>query len=186
MARSKNKNGFLSFIVWIAVILAACAVIVNFTKKNALALSFNGKQLENGSGGIELVKDEKYAFEILNAETEEQDGYTVKIVATSTKQTDFYYVLDDEWKKYSEVKEDLTKYFTITQETDKFTIVANYDIGEILSLKHGKTVEIAEKAVKGTADYFTMIVSFGDGSESISIHFRIGYPLSLDKEILEF
>ncbi len=186
MGRTKKKNNFLSFVVWVAIIVAACALIMKFVQARAFAVQYNGETLANGSGGIEMLKGEEYEFEVLNAEKGEQGGYTVKIVSTATKQTDFYYSLSGEWEKYSNVTDDLTKYFTIEQEKNSFSVVPNYDIGEILNLVHNQTVTIEDQSVKATADYFTMIVSLADESEKVSINFRIGYPLTLDTERLEF
>lgn len=187
MGKSRKKESVISLIAWVLLVLGLLALLMNLLRFNTFSVECNGKTLKDGASGFEIVKGETYTFNLNLTDEEKEVGYTVKIVPTSTKQTDFYYAVSEEWATYSSVTDDLTKYFTITQDKASFTVLAEYDIGEILGLLHpDKEVAIADGAVSATADYFTMIVSLADGSATVNINFRIGYPISLDAENLYF
>ncbi len=190
MGRYKRKNAFLSFIVFVLVFAGAIGLISYFIRSQAFTVRLNGQALSATQGGFDLLKGETYDFAVLNADTESNpDGaYTVKIVPyNKDSKTDFRYIVGNEWKQYSKETNDLTEYFTITQNEKGFTLFVENDINDILKQIHiGKYYSIANNVVNSTADYFLLTISLADGSKTVSIYFRIGYPLRLDKEHLEF
>ena len=189
MGRYKRKNGLLSFIVWILVIAGAIGLFSYIIRSQQFTVRLNGQALALQTNGVEFIKGETYNFEVLNADTENNpDGsYTVKITPyNKDSKTDFRYIVGNEWKQYSKLTNDLTAYFTITQDESGFSFLIENDMDDILKGVHiAKNVLLEDNAVNSTAEYFLLTIFNSDGSEHFSVYFRIGYTLRLDKERLE-
>ena len=188
MARTKQKTGIFSFVVWVLIVLGAVSLVMYFARGRQFSLQYEGEKLKDGTNGFEMIAWSSYDFDLVDLPDDvTENGYTVKITPyNKDKKTDFYYTVSDNRKQYSKLTDDLTKFFTIRQRADGFTVLVNHEIGSLLGAVHGKNVSIMDGAVDGTADYFKMTVSLSDGSQSTSLYFRIGYNMHIDPDYLEF
>ena len=155
---------------------------------------YEGKPIEAESD-MTLYTDQSYAFKVRyeyegGEEPEEPFDFKVDILPHTTEGTDFEYTVEGEKHKFSDI-ESLLSLFTVTQDTDSFTIKAPsscemYDL--ICALYPDKSVSVPDSA---DGKLFCLVISSHDEAVTYKVVFDIFQTIpvesiTLDKEVIEW
>ena len=132
---------------------------------------------------VKLRSETETQFNVNYTLTNENMGYTVKVVPVITDETEFEYTVDGETVKYS-AELDLTPAFNIKTYDEYFTIIVPDEMRTILTAVHaGKTVEVPEGIDLLNTSYFSLVVTSYNGNDETVIQMKHAVVAAEDIEL---
>lgn len=180
----KNKSFFSTLlqVVLLCLLLAAFAVVFVFASRytNGFTGGFisfylqttDGEQIA-GESERELTYGQRHLYHVVYTFSfaTDESGYTVKVVPNVTDDTDFDFSAGDKYYSYGDVGE-LTNYFDIVREDTYFTIAANMELSQMLSLVYGSSVSGVPDTVDSGLAYYTLVVQ-SNADASVKVDFKL-------------
>lgn len=178
----KKSTKRFSSITAILLVLALVVMVVGFvvvftdgftTTLKEFYVKCSDDVIVGDRDNFSIVIGEEYRFEICNTYADKNNDYTISITPNYTSSTAFSFNVDGKEVNFADVKS-LAKGFSISANSNYFTLTANKDLADILQLYYpNKTITNVPTAIDSGCAYFKLTISAQDMVNVININFNL-------------
>lgn len=176
MTKQGNISKIIAYIAIVLVLVLGVGFLAYFTggftsEFKTFYVEIDGKEVLTSASGYTMTTDKPLTVNVKYTLTDENQGYSVKVVPNVLEGKDFDFTLDGDVYSYSSEK-DLTDGFIIERQDGSFTIQPVGGITDILKAVYpsGKIDDCRKYSYE---NMYTLIVSSYNGNSSVSINFSI-------------
>ncbi len=165
-----------SFVI-VLLVVGVIGVLFSFTETyspilKTFHINYNGEEIINDME-LDIVIGEKYNFEIVTNIRAGDSDKKCSVAIVPNEQANFTFKSDDTDIEFSSM-ESLLKGFVVLIDGDSFTLIAPFDLPEILEIYYpNTTISNCPSAVDSDVAFFKMIISSPDNSKTINIYFNL-------------
>ena len=188
-----NAVTIILYVVLVLAVLGGIGAVAYFTSGfttdfKTFYLTYEGENILDSKSDMEFVDENYYLFEVnytFGNLSEKKTGYMVKIAPNPD--CDLTYYVDGEAHSLKEI-DDLTSFFEIEYDTERFSVKGNARLQTVLDLYYSGSVVQLEEAQAQT-DYYTMTVYSYNKKASVKINFHgedAGGTIMIEPDPIEF
>lgn len=176
MTKQGNISKIIAYIAIVLVLVLGVGFLAYFTggftsEFKTFYVEIDGKEVLTSASGYTMTTDKPLTVNVKYTLTDENQGYSVKVVPNTLEGKDFDFTLDGDVYSYSSEK-DLTDGFIIERQDGSFTIQPVGGITDILKAIYPSS-KIDDCHKYSYENMYTLIVSSYNGNSSVSINFSI-------------
>lgn len=176
MKKQGNISKIIAYIAIVLVLVLGVGFLAYFTggftsEFKTFYVEIDGKEVLTSASGYTMTTDKPLTVNVKYTLTDENQGYSVKVVPNALEGKDFDFTLDGDVYSYSSEK-DLTDGFIIERQDGSFTIQPVGGITDILKAVYPSS-KIDDCRKYSYENMYTLIVSSYNGNSSVSINFSI-------------
>lgn len=172
-----NAVTIILYVLLVLAVMGGIGAVAYFTSGfttdfQTFYLRLDDEDILESVVGIEFIDGKDYLFEVkytFGELSKQKTGYSVKIIPN--QETDFNFLVDGESHSLQELG-DITSCFDITYQSDKFTVLGNARLQDVLQRYYAEnTVELVDE-IQEMMDYYTIVVTSYNGKASVRVGFH--------------
>lgn len=172
--KNKSSSILVSSFIILLLVVGVVGVLFAFTETysptlKSFHITYNDEEIISDKT-LDIVIGEKYKFEISTNIRAGDSNKKCSVAIVPNEQANFTFKSNDTDIEFASM-ESLLKGFVLLVDGDYFTLIAPFDLPEILGIYYpNTTISNCPSAIDSGLAYFKMVVSSADNSKTVNIN----------------